>query len=237
MSKVKISASMSHMDYGHLYDQIAEASTAGVDYIHLDAADMTSIPNHELMGGGAGLVEGIRPATSLPIEVHTHVHGATPTFINGLADAGANMIILPAIYYLDANIIHLIQTCHDRGMKFGLTITMGAPLCLVDEAIYWLDRLHIHTHDAKPGIPLRETAMPMIRRAREMIDQRKLTCELACDGGITPENLYKCVDAGTDVVVMGRQIFKAEDGITAAVKRIHVAIDNAMSRSESINSR
>lgn len=232
MRKVRISASMSHMDYGHLYDQIAEASVAGVDYIHLDSSDMTSIPNYELMGGGAHIVEGIRPATSLPIEVHAHVHGATPTFVNGLANAGANMIILPAIYYMDANIIHLIQTCHDRGMKFGLTITMGAPLCLVDEAIYWLDRLHIHTHDAKPGIPLRETALPMIHRAREMIDQRKLNCELACDGGITPENLYKCVDAGTDVIVMGRQIFKAEEGITAAVKRIHRAIDDAIGQQD-----
>ena len=232
MKDIKISASMSHMDYGHMFDQISEASKAGVDYIHLDAADMKSIPTHELMGGGAGLIEGIRPATSLPIEVHAHVHDATPVFVDGLADAGANMIILPAIYYLDANLIHIIQTCRKREMKFGLTITMGAPLCLVDEAIWWLDRLHIHTHDVTPGIPLRETALPMIRRARQMIVERKLNCELACDGGITPENLHKCIEAGADVLVMGRQIFRSEEGIFAAVERIRKAINKATNQSE-----
>ena len=231
MRDIKISASMSHMDYGHMYDHILAASNAGVDYLHLDSADMKSIPAHELMGGGAGLVEGIRPATDRPIEVHAHVHDATPAFVNGLADAGANMLILPAIYYLDANLIHLIQTCRKRNMKFGLTITMGAPLCLVEEAVYWLDRLHIHTHDVTPGIPLRETALPMIKRARQMIDERKLNCELACDGGITVENLHKCVDAGADVLVMGRQIFRSEDGIPAAVKRIRDAISLSLKNS------
>lgn len=227
MNKVKISASMSHMDYGHLYDQIAEASTAGVDYIHLDSSDMVSIPSYPLMGGGAHIVEGIRPATTLPIEVHAHVHGATAAFITGLADAGANMVILPAIYYMDANIVDLIQACRDGGMKFGLTITIGAPLCLIDESITWLDRLQIHTHDVTPGVPLKDGILPMVSRARKMIDQQKPSCELAVDGGITPENLHKCVEAGADVIIMGRQIFKSKDGITASVKRILRAVDEA----------
>ena len=227
MKKVKISASMAHIDYGHMYDQIAEASKAGIDYIHLDSSDVVSIPNAPLMGGGAEVVKGIRKATDLPIEVHAHVHNATASFIDGFADAGANMMIFPAIYYLDANIVSLYQACKKRGMKFGMTITIMAPLCLVDEAIYCLDRLHIHTHDVTPGVPLRETSLPMILRARKMIDDRKLDCELAVDGGLTPENVHKCVEAGADAIVMCRQIFHAEDGITAGVKRIREALDKA----------
>lgn len=230
MRQVKLSASSSHIDYGHLSDHISEACAAGIDYMHWDCGDMDSLGREPLMGGGWRIIEAIRPATSVPIEIHAHVHGVKKAFINNYADAGANMMILPAIYYMDANIIHIIQTCRERGMKFGLTITIGAPLCLVDESIYWLDRLHIHTHDVTPGIPLKEAALPMIRRAREMIDQRKLSCELACDGGLTPENVHKVVDAGADVVIMGRQIFRAEDGITAGVKRCRKALDDATSR-------
>ena len=227
MKKVKISASMAHLDHGHMYDQIAEASEAGVDYIHLDSSDMVSIPTHPLMGGGAEVVKGIRKATDCPIEVHAHVHYATEGFINGFADAGANLMILPAIYYLDANLVPLVQACRSKGMKFGMTITIGAPLCLVDEAIYFLDRLHIHTHDVTPGIPLRDSALPMLRKARQMIDECNPSCELAADGGLTPENVHKVVEVGADVIIMCRQIFQAEDGISAGVNRIREALDKA----------
>lgn len=232
MSKVKISAGMSHIDSGFLYDHIKEASDAGVDYIHFDCADMTSIPDEPIMGGGTRVIAGFRPATSLPIEVHAHVHGATDKWVNQLADAGVNMIILPVMYYLDGVGAWLIRTARSRGMKFGMTLSMGAPLCMFDQVIYWLDRLHIHTHDVAPGGPLCEIALPMVRKAREMIDKRNPECELACDGGITPENLHKCVEAGADVLIMGRQIFQAEDGITSAVKRARKAIDDAEAQLE-----
>jgi ribulose-phosphate 3-epimerase len=229
MRKIQLAAGSSHMDYGHINDHFAEATAAGADRIHWDASDMTSIPVEPLMGGGSRIMESFRSATDLPIEVHAHVLGATKAWMDQLADVGVNMVILPALHYLHDG--GLFRACHDRGMKFGLTINTGVPLWFADEAIYWIDRLHIHTHNPVPinGYrgALRETALPMIRKARQMIEEKNPSCELCADGGITTENLHLCIEAGADVLVMGRQIFGAPDGITSAIKRIRKAIDEA----------
>lgn len=191
MKKIQLAACSSHMDYGHINDHFAEATAAGADRIHWDVSDMYGTPSNPLMGGGSRIMASFRSATDLPIEVHAHVLSATVAWMNELADAGVNMVILPALHYLHSG--DLFKACHDRGMKFGLTINTGVPLCFAEEVIYWIDRLHIHTHNPVPidGYrgALRETALPMIRKARQMIDERNPSCTLCADGGITPENL------------------------------------------------
>ncbi len=153
-------------------------------------------------------------------------------FIDGLADAGANMVILPAIYYMDARLLGLVRKVRERGLKFGLTITVGAPLCVVEESVCWLDRVQITTHDATPDRGLKEAALPMVRRARQLIDERNPNCELCCDGGIKLENLHKVVAAGADVIEFCRPIFRAKEGIPAAVQRLRKAIDEASAKCE-----
>ena len=59
MKKIKIAAGLAHVDYGQLVNIVKEASEAGVDYIHSDAADMHDLKNLQLMGGHQ-IIEGIR---------------------------------------------------------------------------------------------------------------------------------------------------------------------------------
>ncbi len=229
MRRVKIAAGLSRADYGRLGDQVAEATAAGVDYIHSDQVDMEVLPHFELMGG-AHVIRGIRPFTDLPIEAHIYVRRISVAWIDELAEAGANLIILPVEYTLGGPLNFLIDEIHKNGCRAGMMVTNGSPLCLVEEALYWVERLHLLTHDI--DIPngyhaLRESQLPMIRRARQMIDERGLDCELCCDGGLTPENVHKVVAAGVDVVEMSRPIFQAPEGITTAVKRIREVLDAA----------
>ena len=66
MKKIKIAAGLAHVDYGHLADIVKEASAAGADYIHSDAADMHDLKNMQLMGGHQ-IIEGIRPLSLIHI--------------------------------------------------------------------------------------------------------------------------------------------------------------------------
>ena len=68
MKKIKIAAGLAHVDYGHLADIVKEATEAGADYIHSDAADMHDLKNMQLMGGHQ-IIEGIKPYTDKPIDV------------------------------------------------------------------------------------------------------------------------------------------------------------------------
>ena len=95
MKRIKIAAGLAHVDYGHIADIVKQASDAGVDYIHSDAADMHDLKNLQLMGGHM-VIEGIRPYTDRPIECHAYLQSVDRLFIEKIANAGANMLILPA---------------------------------------------------------------------------------------------------------------------------------------------
>ena len=71
MKKIKIAAGLAHVDYGRLVNIVKEASDAGVDYIHSDAADMHDLKNMQLMGGHQ-IIESIRKVTTKPIECHIY---------------------------------------------------------------------------------------------------------------------------------------------------------------------
>lgn len=59
------------------------------------------------------------------------------------------------------------------------------------------------------------SVLPKIRAARELIDRRGLSLWLQVDGGITPETIEQCAEAGADVFTVGNAAFHAEDSVQA----------------------
>ncbi|HEY60792.1 MAG TPA: pentose-5-phosphate 3-epimerase [Anaerolineae bacterium] len=209
MKKVKIAAGLCNADYGHIGDQVAAATEAGVDIIHAEAADMYVLPDHPLMGGPQ-VVEGIRPRTHLPIEMHCYIRECSELFIDITADAGANRIILPLEYFLGgAPLAYFIKRAREKGMEFGLMLDCVTPARFIEEAIYWVDRVHVVTHDIdEENWGWRRSQISMIRKLRKMIDELKPGVELACDGGISAETLEPLVEAGADVLEFSSPIFR-----------------------------
>jgi pentose-5-phosphate-3-epimerase len=107
----------------------------------------------------------------------------------------------------------------------------------MEEAIYWVDRLHVVTHgidDDNWG--WRRTQIPMIKKCRKLIDDLKPEVELACDGGISADNLEPLIEAGVDVLEFSSPIFRTSrpeykpagrELIIENVKMIKNAIDAA----------
>lgn len=231
MSEIKIAAGLAHVDYGNLAALVREASRAGADYIHADAADMHDLKNMQLMGGHQ-IIEGIRPATGQPIECHLYTRDCDRLFIEKIAAAGTNLLILPAEHFIGAPLAYLIHDCRRLNMKIGLTIGCYTPLSFVEESIYDIDRLHIVTHgvdetDGRDNWGWRRTVPDLIRRARRLIDERHPQCELAIDGGLRAGNLAPLVECRPDVVVVSSAVFKHPEGITRGVQSVREAIANA----------
>ncbi|MEH7014808.1 hypothetical protein V7087_29075 [Neobacillus niacini] len=228
---IKIAAGLAHVDYGHLADIVKEASDAGADYIHSDAADMYDLRNMQLMGGHQ-VIEGIRPVTDKPIECHIYTRECDRLFIEKIAAAGANMLIIPVEHFIGAPLAYIINYCREFGIKIGLTIGCYTPLSFVEEAIYDIDRLHIVVHgvyetDGKDNWGWRRSSLDLVKRARKLINEKNPKCELAVDGGLRAENLAPMIEAEPDVVILSSGIFKYEEGITAGVKACRAAIDAA----------
>jgi len=71
------------------------------------------------------------------------------------------------------------------------------------------------------------TALPKIRRVRQMIEQTNPNCDLELDGGIDEETVRLGVAAGAKVLVAGSAIFGADEGVSAAMQRLRAAAKQA----------
>lgn len=231
MKHIKIAAGLAHVDYGHIADLVKTADEAGVDYIHSDAADMHDLKNMQLMGGHQ-IIAGIRPVTDKHIECHIYTRDCDRLFIEKLAAAGCNMLILPAEHFIGAPLAYIINYCREFGMKVGLTLGCYTPLCFVDESIYDIDRLQLVVHgvdetDGQDNWGWRKSAVDLIKRSRKLIDEKNPKCELAIDGGLRFDNMEPAVACNPDVIILSSAIFKDPDGIAAGVQKCRKAIDDA----------
>ncbi|RPH33967.1 MAG: pentose-5-phosphate 3-epimerase [Bacteroidales bacterium] len=231
MKKIKIAAGLAHVDYGHIADIVKEATDAGADYIHSDAADMKDLKNLQLMGGHQ-IIAGIRPYTNKPIECHLYTEDLDRLFIEKIAEVGTNMLIIPAEHFIGSQLAYIVHYCREFKIKIGLMIGFYTPLSFVEEAIYDIDRLHIIVHglddtDGKENWGWRKTSLDLVRRARKLIDEKNPRCELAIDGGIRANNLDPLIECNPDVVIVSSAVFKHPEGITKGVQTVRKAIDEA----------
>src|SRR5215204_2170884 len=85
-SMVKISASILNADFGHLADSVQRAEAGGSDWIHVDVMDGAFVHNLTL---GPSVVEAIRRATSLPLDVHLMIDNPA-RYVSAFRDAGGD---------------------------------------------------------------------------------------------------------------------------------------------------
>ncbi|MEA4821373.1 MAG: pentose-5-phosphate 3-epimerase, partial [Erysipelotrichales bacterium] len=230
MKKIKIAVGIATADYGNLAAQLKEAMDAGCDILHADAADMYELPDIQLMGGPQ-TIKGVRGVTTKPIECHFYTSKINKIFIESIAEAGANMLILPAEYFMGAQLAYIINWCRNLNMKVGLTIGCYAPLSLIEESIYDIDRLHIVTHgvddtDGGENWMWRKSVVDLVKRARREIDLKNPKCELAIDGGLRFDNIDELIKCNPDVVVLSSALLKDDRGIKNAVKSFNKKFDS-----------
>ena len=87
---VKIAPSILNADFGHLAEAVQRAETGGADWIHVDVMDGAFVPNITL---GPMVVEAIRRATSLPLDVHLMVDDPR-RYIGVFREAGADSMTI-----------------------------------------------------------------------------------------------------------------------------------------------
>lgn len=228
MKHIKIAAGMSDcFDYGKVSVNMKEALEAGCDSCHSDAGDMYDSKELQLLGGH-NIVYYVRKITDQSIECHFYTKDCDLLFIEKMSMVGCTMLILPAENFIGAQLADIIHWCHERNMKIGLTIGNYAPLSLVEEAIYDIDRLHIDIHSSdKSEAAWRKSSLDLIKRARTMINEKNPDCELSVEGGLRPDNLEAVVECNPDVMVFSSALYLDEEGISAGVKKCRQAVDKA----------
>jgi len=216
---IKLAPSILSADFARLGEQIAEVTMAGADYIHVDVMDGHFVPNITI---GAAVVASIRPATSLPLDVHLMIENPQ-RYISDFVKAGADIITL----HVEAcpHLHDTIRLIRQLGVKAGVSLNPATPLSAAEEFSSHVDLVLIMS--VNPGfggqsfIP---ATLPKIAGMRRILADRKLGTELEVDGGINADNARKIVEAGADVLVAGNSIFRTEEGIGKALRRLREAV-------------
>jgi ribulose-phosphate 3-epimerase len=217
--KVKIAPSILSADFARLGEQVAEATEAGADYIHVDVMDGHFVPNITV---GASVVQAIRPYTSLPLDVHLMVE-SPEKHIRQFAQAGADIITIHA--EACPHLHRAIEQIKELKVKVGVALNPGTPLTMVDQVLPVIDLVLLMTVD--PGLggqPFIRAMLDKIARLRHRLDERALQAELEVDGGITAEIAPLVVQAGAQVLVAGSAIFNPRESVTSALTRIRESL-------------
>jgi ribulose-phosphate 3-epimerase len=197
---IRISPSILSADFGKLAEEVAGISTA--DYVHVDVMDGHFVPNLTI---GPLVVEAVKRATKLPLDVHLMIEDAD-RWVPSYAKAGADLI---GVHVEACPHLHrTIGQIKELGKKPYVVLNPATPV----ESIEWvLGDVHmVLVMSVNPGFGGQKfigSSLPKIAQLRRMITERGLATEIEVDGGIKLENIEAVARAGANVFVSGSGVF------------------------------
>ncbi len=221
---LRIAPSILSADFGRLADEVQQAESAGADYIHVDVMDGHFVPNITM---GPLVVEAVRRATRLPVDVHLMID-APERYVRQFAEAGGTILTIheEACIHVQATLAKI----RELGARPGLAFCPATPLGVVEEVYEDLDLLLVMT--VNPGFGGQELVPATVgktRRARALLERLGATrVELEVDGGVNRETAPLVVRAGAETLVAGSAVFNAHASIAANMAALRNVAEAAL---------
>lgn len=200
---VRIAPSILAADFGRLAEEVRAVEEAGADWIHVDVMDGHFVPNLTI---GPVVVEAVRAATRLPLDVHLMIEEPERS-IDAYVAAGADTV---GIHVETCPHLHRsLGQIRDAGARASVVLNPATPAAAVEGVLDDVDQVLVMT--VNPGFggqQFIESGLDKIARIRAWIDARDLSVDLEVDGGIGPGTAGRAARAGADVLVAGTAIFR-----------------------------
>ncbi len=202
----KIFPSLLSADFLNLKQEMIELERAGVDALHYDVMDGQFVPNISI---GFPILEAVRSATSLPIDVHLMINNPEQ-YIDTFIDKGANKL---SVHYEATPHIHrIVQRIKNRGVEAGVVINPGTPISALDTLLDEVDYVLIMS--VNPGFGGQKfipSSLRKIAQLKEQRNQRELDFKIEVDGGVNAETATQVIEAGADWLVAGSYFFNQQN--------------------------
>ncbi|HEX2484987.1 MAG TPA: ribulose-phosphate 3-epimerase [Myxococcota bacterium] len=203
---VRIAPSILAADFGRLAEEVRAVDRAGADWIHVDVMDGHFVPNLTL---GPVVVEAIRAATRLPLDVHLMIE-APERSLESYVRAGADRV---GVHVETCPHLHrTLGQIREAGAKACVVLNPATPAALIEPVLGDVDQVLVMS--VNPGFGGQKFipgALAKLAELRRRIDDAGLDVELEVDGGIGPGTAGAVARAGANVLVAGTSVFRSPD--------------------------
>ncbi|HOF02428.1 MAG TPA: ribulose-phosphate 3-epimerase [Atribacterota bacterium] len=208
MFKNKLAPSILNADFACLREVLDLLERCKVDLIHLDIMDGIFVPNITF---GPKMVSTIRKNTNLPLSVHLMIEKPerfVEEFSRTLYEQDHLIVHAETCLHLDKT----LQMIIDLGLRTGVALNPATPLEMIKFVLDKLDLILIMT--VNPGFGGQQFIPAMLNKisqTREMVNRHKKDIDIEVDGGINNKNIQMVNRAGANILVVGSEIFEAND--------------------------
>lgn len=201
----KVAPSILSADFSKLGADVQEICEFGADYIHVDVMDGAFVPN---ISFGAGVMKSLNNVVTIPYDVHLMIEDPD-RYIEDFVTPNTEFITVhqEACRHLDRTIQHI----HSTGVKAGVALNPATPIVMVEDVLDKVDMILIMS--VNPGFGGQKfipRALDKIRRLDEIRKANGYDFVIEVDGGVNLQNCEELKSVGTDILVAGSAVFKAE---------------------------
>ncbi|KAG6557790.1 hypothetical protein Mapa_000557 [Marchantia paleacea] len=202
-----VSPSILSANFARLGEQIKAVDDAGCDWIHVDVMDGRFVPNITI---GPLVVDAIRPTTELPLDVHLMIVEPEQR-VADFIKAGADIVSVHAEVAATIHLHRTINLIKSLGAKAGVVLNPGTPLSAIEYVLEEVDLVLIMS--VNPGFggqSFIESQVKKIRDLKQICQEKGINPWIEVDGGVTPTNAWKVIEAGANALVAGSAVYGAK---------------------------
>jgi ribulose-phosphate 3-epimerase len=209
--RIEIAPSILASNFAKLGDEIRAVEQGGADVIHVDVMDGHFVPNISI---GIPVVESLRRATRLPLDVHLMID-RPEKYIEGFIRAGASRVLVhqEATVHLD----RAVTMIRELGAEAGAAINPATPVAMLTDVLGKVDTVLVMS--VNPGFGGQKFIPGAIDKIRQLNDWRARYnggFRIEVDGGVDAGNAAELAQAGANTLVAGTSIFHTPDPAAAA---------------------
>ncbi|HKV04553.1 MAG TPA: ribulose-phosphate 3-epimerase [Candidatus Acidoferrales bacterium] len=223
-ARIEIAPSILASNFARLGDEVRAVEQGGADVIHVDVMDGHFVPNISI---GIPVVESLRKATRLPLDVHLMIE-RPEAYIEEFVRAGASRVLVhqEATVHLD----RALSMIREMGAQAGAAINPATPVATLTDVLDKADTVLVMS--VNPGFGGQKFIPGAIEKIRQLNQWRARYnggFRIEVDGGVDADNTAELAQAGANTFVAGTSIFHTPDP-AAAARQIRKLATEALSQ-------